>query len=187
MIDIARADSITDGWMKRDELVWLATQAQRCRNIIEIGSYAGRSTRALADHCPGTVYAVDPWDGDYFRADGTKHRKVDTRQYDAFRANLADHIEAGRCVPMRGTIVDAEAELRRRIPGGADLVFIDGDHRREQLLIDIAKGRGLLRHGGILSGHDYGKRDWPDVKAVVDEIFAYASVERCRSIWWVTL
>lgn len=33
--------------------------------IVEIGSYRGKSACALASTCPGIVYCVDPWDGNF--------------------------------------------------------------------------------------------------------------------------
>jgi len=48
LIDISRADKI-QGWMEIEELRWLAETAKMHSNICEIGSWKGRSTRAMAD------------------------------------------------------------------------------------------------------------------------------------------
>jgi len=65
-LDLARARAIT-GWMADDELLWLARVARGCQRIVEVGSYQGRSTRALADHCPGVVFCVDTCNGGYVK------------------------------------------------------------------------------------------------------------------------
>jgi predicted O-methyltransferase YrrM len=183
MIDIRRAESI-DGFMKPEELHWLAGQASRCQVVVEVGSFKGRSTRALADHCPGVVYAVDPWGGTYFNDSGKPHGGItDTAQRGTFEANMAPHVETGRVVPVQSTL--AEALARDLATVKADLVFIDGDHREASVRSDINNALTILRPGGIISGHDFGRRPWPGVERAVLERFAFQSVNRCRSIWWV--
>lgn len=163
---LERARSI-EGWMNDRELAWLAGAAARARVVIEVGSHKGRSTRALADHCPGIVYAVDPWE------DGAVYR--------AFRANLGDHIFTGRVIPCAApfeSIADALPE--------ADLIFVDDDHDYALLVRHIALARGLAKKTeGVVAGHDYAQRKFPGVKRAVDEAFP-AGVSRCSTIWWVT-
>ncbi len=183
IVDIARAEAIP-GFMSRDELTWLAQQAVSAPTILEVGSWQGRSTRALADHGPGTVYAIDPWDGPYFTDAGDVH-PIQTNVYDAFAQHLADHITSGRVVPIRAQSFDALRDTAQFSAGGVDLVFLDGDHRYDAVVDDIAGAIGLLRPGGILAGHDYGHRDWPGVRRAVDAWFG-PRVSRCKSIWWLT-
>lgn len=183
-IDITRARAIT-GWMDGKELRWLARTARSCQIIVEVGSYQGRSTRALADHCAGVVYAVDPWDGGYVNDDGTQAKWIDTQGAAArFRANLADHLATGRVVAIPGTLEQAMSRLEALgVAGRADLVFIDADHRYEPVMADIVLADRLVRPGGIVAGHDFGHPTWPGVKRAVDECFG-ADVQLCRMIWW---
>lgn len=187
-INLAPALAIT-GWMSPAELTWLAEHARSAHTIIEIGSFQGRSTRALADHCRGVVYAVDPWVA-YQNDDGSqakwihKHGGTWENIFAAFQRNLADHLATGRVVAIQQYSADAIPTLRDRLCGQkADLVFIDGDHRYEPCKRDIELYRPLVRKGGILAGHDYSHKSWPGVARAVDE--QLGRVGRCDSIWWV--
>lgn len=50
-----------------------------------------------------------------------------------------------------------------------DLVFIDADHFYDPLKQDIKNWLPLVRKGGMLSGHDYGSKRFPDCMRAVDE------------------
>jgi hypothetical protein len=167
------------GWMSHCELEWLASKARESPVIIEFGCYLGRSTRALADNTTGIVYAVDPWNGVYFNNDGTVADWINTGVYEIFESNLKDHLETGRVIPIRSyswSFVD---------PIRADLIFIDGDHRYEEVKNDIIHALTLIKSGGIISGHDYSHKTWPGVKRAVDELFG--DVNHCDSIWWTEI
>jgi predicted O-methyltransferase YrrM len=173
--------------MSLSELRWLAQAARGCRVIVEVGSYKGRSTRALADHCPGTVFAVDPWDGGYVNDDDTQARWLDTRQArEQFQRNLDDHLRTGRVVQLVHFFNAGGAQAIEDWlggPGRADLIFIDGDHRFEMVLEDIAHARRLARLGGIIAGHDFTHVSWPGVARAVKREFPNHNL--CDSIWWV--
>lgn len=183
-IDITSAQAIR-GWMRRAELSWLAHQACVCHYVLEVGSFHGRSTRALADHCPGVVYAVDPWNGEYFNDDNTRAGWIDTNVFGEFCWNLNPHIVAGRVIPRRGAAADVLPQLVAQPGRVFDLAFLDGDHRHAEVLRDIDAALELVRPGGILSGHDYGHPSWPGVKQAVDA--RYPGAQLCKSIWWVRL
>jgi hypothetical protein len=90
-------------------------------------------------------------------------------------------------VPVKAKSLDfATLEILMTDLGqGADLVFLDGDHRRDVVRDEIETYRAFVRSGGILAGHDYTHGDWPGVKKAVDE--AFEQVNLCGSIWWVRL
>jgi len=170
------------GWMTRTELAWLAAQAATAKVVIECGSYQGRSTLALADHCPGVVYAIDLWDGPCLKEDGTTAPN-DWAVWPAFTVHLRHHIDAGRVVPMRTAFATGAATLLQAHVQ-ADLVFIDGDHRRAACATDLELGWPLVRPGGILAGHDYHNATWPGVTEAVDARFG-AAVQTLEMLWWV--
>src|SRR5258706_4800349 len=164
--------------MSPNELTWLATQAQKYKTIVEFGSFHGRSTRALADNISdeGTIWAVDTWNGDYIDESGDALERVDTYVLPQFRANLQDHIDFGRVIPVRNF------SYAFNLPILVDMVFIDSDHRYETVKKDIKKALLLLKSGGILSGHDYNHPLWSGVSKAVNELSK--SFETCEMIWY---
>jgi len=160
--------------MSPEELAWLAEQARTHTQIAEIGSWRGRSTAALADNTPGTVFAIDTWEGsketDFdpgFQAGGAEWL------WQEFLRNRADNVRWARM---------ASVEAARWFAGQGetfDMIFIDGAHDYESVKEDIAAWRPLLAPGGLFCGHDY----WPDgevTRAVNDTISAHAAA---GSIW----
>jgi MMP 1-O-methyltransferase len=179
MFVLDRAKSI-NGWMSDLELEFLARAAKESETIVEFGCYLGRSTRALADNTKGIVYAVDPWNGVYYNNDGNPINILKSTAYRDFGVNLRDHIDSGKVKPYKLY----SHEFKNLIPqGSADFVFIDGDHRKNEVLEDIQIAERLVRKGGIIAGHDYTHTDWPGVKQAVD--CTYPTVGKVDSIWWI--
>ena len=52
--------------------------------------------------------------------------------------------------------------------GSIDLAFIDGDHTKKGVALDIRNYHPKLRKGGYFLFDDYGSKQWPDVKEAVD-------------------
>lgn len=188
-IDITRALAIT-GWMEPFELEWLAEQAQSTERIIEIGSFRGRSTRAMADNTNGTIHVVDHWlppaDPRDMAADDIYHYGVDAL-HSNWRDNLSDHLASGRVVMTRAHSMKAAALMARDGEPPADLVFIDGDHSFIGCLSDILAYERFVKRGGRIGGHDYTTEVHPGVKAAVDLRFGDEVQQGPGSIWWVTL
>lgn len=183
-INLSRAAAIP-GAISRLEMQWLAQAASQATTIVEVGSWQGRSTRALADHCRGTVYAIDPWAGPTYFESGELHR-LRTDVFDRFSIHLRDHLASGHVRAIQSPAATALPVLLAEIGQTVDLVFIDGDHRYAAVASDIALAWPLLKEGGRISGHDYTNRGWPGVKRAVDERFGDAAVTLTRSIWQVT-
>jgi len=175
-IDISKALTIP-GWMSAVELVWLASRSIDCRAIVEFGCFHGRSTRAMADNTDGTIWAVDPWAGDYPTETGEILKQVNTFVMPEFLDNLKEYVESKKVIPVRqfSTTFD--------LPFQVDMIFLDGDHRYDTVVKDIRKAQKLVKEGGIISGHDYGHPLWTGVKKAVDELLG--PVEVVDTIWWM--
>lgn len=179
LLDKAKA---IDGWMSFSELSWLAQTAADKSLIIEVGCYKGRSTRAIADNCNGAkVYAVDPYHGNYLYDDGRVFKSMDDKIMNQFYHNLKDHLTSGKVTHHRETLDSFVKNLEEK----PDFIFLDGDHRYDEVMNDIRNSLKVLSNGGILSGHDYTHKDWPGVKKAVSEIFG--KVNLVDSIWWTVL
>lgn len=77
-----------------------------------------------------------------------------------------------RCFPQFRVLRASSLEVAKIFPEKYfDLVFIDADHFYEPLKQDIENWLPLIRKGGMLSGHDYGNRRFPDCTKAVDECF----------------
>jgi predicted O-methyltransferase YrrM len=171
MITIEKALKI-NGWMDPPELKWLAEQATTHTRIAEVGSWQGRSTRALADNTSGIVYAVDTWEGT--AAPGLQeevHKKLLEGKpaeflMDTFNANMAglDNVCALRKTSLEAASGWGSSPL-------FDMIFIDASHDYVNVKADILAWRPLLVPGGLFCGHDYDPQHWPEVIKAVDELF----------------
>lgn len=161
-LDITRAVEIV-GWMTEEELLWLAEQAAEHSVIVEMGSYQGRSTRAMGDHAKGIVYAWDNWEG----PDEAWWRDVTPDSYrksllTRFKSNLSDLLESGKVQIINMSHDQPVPE----IIGKPDMIFIDGDHTYEAVKRDIKKWLPLPS-GCLLCGHDFNQ---PEVRQAVQEL-----------------
>ncbi len=122
-----------------------------CR-MLEIGSWCGDSTIVLgqvARNNNGRLFCVDWWKGspETDLANCAQQRDV----FEVFWRRMKREGLTDTVVPIRTSSDVAAQVLRQR---RFDLVFIDGDHRYEQVRRDIANYGPMLKPGGILCGHD---------------------------------
>ncbi len=149
-----------EGWMSEDELEFLYDTAKKMKDVVEIGSYKGKSTVALLGS-GAKVIAIDTWEGN-------DDLKVTNRDYYEFLKNTggSDNLT---------TIVGDSVERSKDIDD-VDMVFLDGDHSYEGVKRDIEAW--LPKTKKLICGHDY---DLPEVKQAVDEAFKID--ELIGSIW----
>jgi MMP 1-O-methyltransferase len=169
------------GWMGRGPRQWLAEQAARHRRIVEVGVWMGRSTAILAHHTPGTVWAVDHWQGTPHDPEQHALYPDAARAELAFHENLGTHIMAGKVRVVDLPSLDA-ARFLAHTESRFDFVFIDADHSYEAVSADIDAWLPLVADGGLLAGHDY-KPNYPGVMQAVDDAFAHESIIGPGSIW----
>ena len=180
MVDITKAKTI-DGWMSEEELTWLAEQASTHKLVVEIGSYKGRSTRAIGDNAQGVVIAVDHWRGeDHLTLSEEERDKL----YTDFCNNLQDLIEKKKVIPFKLDHKGLTPNLDIRLDFHPDFVFIDGDHSYESVKHDIQVWMREVAPGGIISGHD---AQHPPVTQAVVELVQNVKVVPNTSIWYANV
>lgn len=143
------------GWLSHTEGHELARLAAGKR-VLEIGSYCGKSTICLAQTAVSVV-SIDPHDG---RATGVV---IDT--WEEFHTNLKAHGLDGKVRAHRGTMLEVLPALEDEF----DLVFIDGDHSYNAVLLDYAYATSKLAKGGRVAFHDYHSTD-PGVMHAIHSI-----------------
>lgn len=146
-----------EGWLFGGQEKWLFKQARALpdgANIVEIGSFKGRSTCCLAFGCRGTkkrVFAVDSFDGNSW--DFHERGFFEAFRRNVERCGLSEYVE-----PVAGVSSDVAKTWNKPI----HLLFIDGSHRYEDVLADYA---GFFPHvvpNGIIAFHDV-QDCWPGV------------------------
>src|SRR5690242_16732109 len=182
MIDVERALTVP-GFTRRPTLEWLAEQASKRKVIVEIGSYCGRSTRAMADNTDGVVYAIDDWKGvrkDFWgKPLAPDLQEQGNNSFRIFCENLSDLIEPMKVIPLRWDHADTGAHIN--LLDEPDMVFIDGDHDYENVYRDISIWQQKLAPGGLLCGDDI---TWPGVKQAVGELISSVGLVANTELWY---
>lgn len=157
----------TPGHMGEDELRWLHSACEGKGLVIEMGSWRGRSSLAMAS--AKRLVCVDSWlgsPGEECEQDVLAGRIDPWKEW---QAAIGPAMEDCNIVAERGDLRDDAlvARLVKTYMSSADLVFIDASHDQASVELDIVIAKCLLKNGGILCGHDYGG-SWTGVKAAVD-------------------
>lgn len=160
-----------EGWMTEDELDWLYSRATEAESVLEIGTWKGRSTAALAQGCAGPVVTVDHFQGSPSELDTDQHEALTADLYAEARKNLARFPNV-EILPMSSE--QAAEYVGDRTFG---MVFIDGDHTAEAFQFDL--DLWIPHTTGLFCGHDRGH---PGVAAV---LAGFDWVEYGPgSLWW---
>lgn len=137
--------------------------------VLELGSYAGRSTIGLAE-VAAEVHAVD-----WFRGDESGGEEDTLLEYffniEAQRDRIITHV--GRF-----------ADVVPRLQPVFDLAFLDGGHSFDATMEQIDLALSVLKPEGVIAFHDYGS-GFEGVRQAIDERFE--NVEVVRTLAWTTI
>lgn len=139
------------GWLSKNEEKLLAHFAKKSNGrIVEIGSFQGKSTVAMAKVTKNPIYAIDPH---YLHS------------YTKFLANTKKYKNV---IPIKKTSTAANRNWREKI----SLLHIDGAHEYRYAKEDLKLWLPHLESDGVVVCHD-AFAPYPEVFwAVRDEIFA---------------
>ncbi|NET67212.1 MAG: class I SAM-dependent methyltransferase [Moorea sp. SIO1G6] len=125
--------------------------------IVEVGSYQGRSTAAMAFACVGSnrkIYCIDPWIG---QCPDLPEKSV----FEVWKENLENY----QLTPYIKSFQGYSSEIMKRwgeLTGEKtiDFVFIDGSHEYLDVLTDFGLLLPLMKVGGWMAFHDVVET-WP--------------------------
>jgi len=135
------ADSRAANWRQH-----LAPFQGKVQSALEIGSYEGQSAMFWLDFFPGVALTcIDPWA--YYTTGTLSAIEVE----DHFDTNVGK-----RVTKIKGNSIPSLYALYGH---KFDLIYIDGDHRRDSVMIDSLMAWPLLNPGGVMIWDDYATFD----------------------------
>ena len=144
---------------------------EKCK-ILEIGTLFGINLCIIEEL--GAAYGkdlsyqvIDPLDGYYKKGqlDIVTKQEVNSRNfwYNIKKCGL----QSEKFELIKG-FSHHKVTIRKVKKNSIDLVFVDGDHTRKGVALDIRNYYQTLRKGGYFLFDDYGSSQWPEVKEAVD-------------------
>jgi predicted O-methyltransferase YrrM len=160
---LADALAPVEGWLYLGEAWALHESVRKIASddippaVVEIGSWKGRSTIALAlgvrARGAGTVYAIDPHTG----------IGITTETVTEFRQNVENAGVDSVVELMTTTSHEARSQFAAR---SIDVLFIDGSHEFEDVKADIADWQTALKDQATIAFND---PSWPGVYRALKE------------------
>lgn len=137
----------------------IATSMSGEINYVEIGCYAGASACLMTQRPKTNVFSIDigtPINPSIATANVLRHN-VQGNKFEYIHGSSHDIAIADR--------------VRRSIPSGIDILFIDGGHSFSDATQDFEMYSGMVKPGGYIVFDDYLDHQYsPEVKSAVDRI-----------------
>ncbi len=165
--NLDREGTYSTRWFDGNAIEWMrifrALQLQdKSIRVLEIGSWEGRSTVFMLQHLPmAEVTAVDTWRGGREHVGDPRLEHVE----EMFDANVARY--GVRLTKIKSTSAEFFRSYRPSTP--FDLVYVDGSHHADDVMVDAIGGFDLLNTDGIIIFDDYlwDRRTDPRLKPAV--------------------
>lgn len=133
----------------------ISREAKEGMLAVEVGCWVGESTHLFAQGMKGKgiLYCVD-----WFKGSPNTRLEASAVENDVchtFRTNMK---EEGDFDTIRTMEMTSKEALSIWADGSIDLLYIDGDHRYEEVKSDILGWLPKMKKGGLISGHDCEKK-----------------------------
>ncbi len=128
--------------------LWIGRRLSRPSTIVEIGCYAGESTKSFA-LIGDNIIAVDPWINGYDDNDLSSY---------CINMNTVEHSFDVRTLNISNItkVVDTSINYCARTQNNSvDLVYLDAIHKLIHSRNDILRWIPKIKPGGYISGHDF--------------------------------
>jgi predicted O-methyltransferase YrrM len=164
-------DSV-EGHLVPGQEQWLFNAARALpdgSNIVEIGSFKGRSTCCLAFGCRGSrkkIFAVDSFNGNDW--DFPERDFLKEFQHNLERCGLSNFVE-----PTVGLSTAVAKTWKKPI----HMLFVDGSHRYEDVLADFEGFFPHVADGGLVAFHDVVDT-WPGVYEAWNNVLQHRLTDR---------
>lgn len=181
-----------EGWYNyADFYSAIANQLRMNANIIEVGSWLGKSVIGMANHNKrigklATFFCVDTWEG----SEEEKHyetinqlKKIKSNPKIEFMTNIDVYGVKDCVVPIQSTSEEASKQFD---DGFADVIIIDAAHDYDNVINDIRCWIPKVMKGGIIAGDDYSP-SWPGVVQAVKEYFGEGNYNVIGTTWYKIL
>lgn len=152
-----------------DEMLSRLTMWARDKDIVvELGSWLGKSSAALAMSCSGLVYCIDIWHNETYSrvsfddGDGFETSQDNCLAYRIFLANMTHLDLMHKIVPMIASSHDTDKYFK---PKSVSMLYLDADHAEHMVLKDLQLWIPKCRDDAIICGDDY---NMPTVQRPVD-------------------
>ena len=144
---------------------------------VEVGVYRGWNAKVMCDRIPNLkLFAVDFWKG--YSAKRTQ--KKQDRYLRQAKRHLRNHIKNKSVKLIRKASMAAVKDFEDE---SLDFVYIDSNHNFDVVMEDIIEWSKKLRPGGIMSGHDYYRRERE--RGVILAVNTYVRAHRIKP-WFLT-
>ena len=186
---IASAQTIY-GWFTKSDMAVIDAllkevynRANKPLNVLEIGTYKGRSTVFLLLSLPpnSQLTYVDIFeDCNDHGENGIIKGKLTGGQLERIcKNNITKTQRFANRTDVQVTHVRADSKVwlkenRNKFKKLFNFIFIDGDHRYEGVKADLLNSLPLIKDDGIIAGHDFGISGPEVTKFVIDELGEYA-------------
>lgn len=157
---VGKYESPEFGWCNFEDRTWLARAVQSLPDdalIVEIGTYKGKATAVMALACLGSkkrIITIDPF-VEYTHHSGNP-ATLALGIHQSWEEIYREFSDLFKDVPtvshIRKTSKQAAKDWNE---GEIGMIWIDGHHSTEMVLLDLNLWCPLVREGGIVSGHDW--------------------------------